>query len=133
MIPTSIPTVDIPAVDLSSRKFDAVAAVGRQESVSLAGIVETGPPDAGAARAYMSAEVDDPAIAISQPTPRFPVELERAGVHGYVDLEYVIDATGHAEPGSLRVVSASHPAFVEPARAAILAASTGPRATGEAW
>jgi len=31
-----------------------------------------------------------------------------------------IDPTGHAEPGSVRVVSASHAAFIEPAREAIL-------------
>jgi len=112
--------VGIPQVDLGARPFDAATVVGRQTTVGMTDVAGEKEQTSGVARVFASAEVDDPAVAISQPAPRYPVEFERAGVSGYVDLEYVIDATGHAEPGSVRVVSASHAAFIEPAREAIL-------------
>jgi TonB family protein len=46
--------------------------------------------------------------------------LQSAGISGAVDLQYVVDTTGHAEPNSFKVVKATHPAFVEPAKEAIL-------------
>lgn len=82
--------------------------------------VSGGEPGPGIADVFVSAQVDDPAVALSQPAPRYPRAWREAGVGGYVDLEYVIDSTGHAEPASVRLISASQEPFVEAAREAIL-------------
>ena len=113
--------IDIPAMNPVDQAFDATKVIGRQARGEVSGITGEQEPASGVAGVFASAEVDDPAVALSQPAPRYPVEFERAGVHGYVELEYIIDVSGHAEPASVRVVSSSHAAFVEPAREAILA------------
>lgn len=46
------------------------------------------------------------------PKPHYPVGLEREGIDGLVTLRFVIDTLGHPEPGSVRVVRASHEEFV---------------------
>ena len=112
--------VGIPQIDLGTKPFDAATVIRRQATSGMTGIAGENEHGSGVAGVFVSAEVDDAAVAISQPAPRYPVEFERAGVSGYVELEYIIDATGHAEPGSVRVVSASHPAFIEAAREAIV-------------
>jgi hypothetical protein len=56
-----------------------------------------------------------PARAATPEAPSAP------GVRGYVDLDFVIDASGRVEPGSVRVVAPTHGAFVIPATEAILA------------
>ena len=70
--------------------------------------------------------VDDPVTIIEQPEPRYPTALAAAGVGGRVVLDYVVDTAGRAEPGSLRVVTSSHPAFDEAARASVLASRYRP-------
>lgn len=116
-----IPTVGIPSIDLGTKVFDAARVVGQQAQTGVTGIASEARPASSVAAAFASSEVDDPAVAVSQPLPRYPAELEHAGVHGFVELEYVIDETGHVERESVRVVLASHAGFVEAARASILA------------
>ncbi len=119
-LPEMVP-VGIPQLDLGAKPFDPATVMGHQATTGVGGLSGEDEPKSGVAGVFVSADVDDPAVAISQPAPRYPVEYERAGISGSVVLEYVIDATGHAEPGSVRIVSASHAAFVEAAREAILA------------
>jgi TonB family protein len=73
-----------------------------------------------------AASVDDPVGVIEQPAPRYPPALERAGIAGRVELEYVVDTTGRAEPGSLRTVVSTHPAFEAAAHATVLASRYKP-------
>jgi protein TonB len=68
---------------------------------------------------FLEAQLDDPVQPISIPTPRYPPVLQSAGIAGAVDLQYVVDTTGHAEPGSFKVMKTTHPAFAEPAKEAI--------------
>lgn len=69
---------------------------------------------------FMSAEVEVPAEVVAQPQPQYPPLLKHAGVSGHVDLDFVIDASGRVEPGSVRLVASTHGAFVAPAMEAIL-------------
>ena len=62
----------------------------------------------------------EPPMRLSGPPPRYPPLLRTAGIAGEVTLEFVVDTAGHPEPGSLRVVTASHKGFVSEARVAIL-------------
>jgi TonB family protein len=69
---------------------------------------------------WTAESVDDPVEVIEQPAPRYPPGLAQAGVPGRVELEYVVDTLGRAEPGSLRAVTSTRPEFEAAARAAVL-------------
>ncbi len=68
---------------------------------------------------YADAEVDEKAELLSSPPAEYPRILWRAGIHGRVVVEVVIDTLGRVEPGSPRVVSSPNPAFNEPALNAV--------------
>jgi outer membrane biosynthesis protein TonB len=64
--------------------------------------------------------VDVPVEVIEQPPVRYPPALAQADIAGLVELEYVVDTAGRAEPGSLRTLAAAHPEFEAAARATVL-------------
>jgi len=117
--PTDIPK-EIPPVDLN-QKFNAADFSGKGvEGGVAAGIVGgTGPVDTQA-ETYLEAEVDDPVAQINIPRPRFPPVMQQAGISGSVDVQYVVDTTGHAEARSWKVLKSTNKAFEEPAREAIM-------------
>jgi protein TonB len=117
--PTDIPK-DIPPIDLNEKPFDPKDFTGKGVEGGLAaGIVGgTGPVDVSG-EVFLEAQLDDPVQPISIPTPRYPPVLQSAGIAGSVDLQYVVDTTGHAEPNSFKVMKTTHPAFAEPAKEAI--------------
>ncbi len=118
--PTDIPK-DIPPVDLSEKPFDPKDFTGKGVEGGIAtGIVGgTGPVNVSG-EVFLEAQLDDPVQPISIPTPRYPPVLQSAGIAGSVDLQYVVDTTGHAEANSFKVLKTTHQAFVEPAQEASL-------------
>ena len=48
--------------------------------------------------------------------PDYPRSLRTAGVEGSVLVTFVVDTTGRAEPGSITVVSSTHPLFADAVR-----------------
>jgi protein TonB len=115
--PTDIPK-DIPPIDLAEKPFDPKDFTGKGvEGGIAAGIVGGTGPVSG--EVFLEAQLDDPVQPISIPTPRYPPVLQSAGIAGRVELQYVVDTTGHAEPASFKVLKTTHPAFVEPAKEAI--------------
>jgi protein TonB len=115
--PTDIPK-DIPPIDLNEKPFDPKDFTGKGvEGGIAAGIVGGTGPVTG--EVFLEAQLDDPVQPISIPTPRYPPVLQSAGIAGRVELQYVVDTTGHAEPASFKVLKTTHPAFVEPAKEAI--------------
>ena len=48
--------------------------------------------------------------------PDYPRSLRTAGVEGSVLVTFVVDTTGRAEPGSISVVSSTHPLFADAVR-----------------
>jgi periplasmic protein TonB len=115
--PTDIPK-DIPPIDLNEKPFDPKDFTGKGvEGGIAAGVVGGTGPVTG--EVFLEAQLDDPVQPISIPTPRYPPVLQSAGIAGAVDLQYVVDTTGHAEPGSFKVLKTTHPAFAEPAKEAI--------------
>jgi protein TonB len=117
--PTDIPK-EIPPVNLNE-KFNAADFSGKGvEGGIAAGIVGgTGPVDTQA-ETYLEAEVDDPVNPINIPRPRYPPVMQQAGITGSVDVQYVVDTTGHAERSSWKVLRSTNKAFEEPAREAIM-------------
>lgn len=67
---------------------------------------------------------------LSGPLPRYPELLRQAGIQGRVVLEATVDTTGRVEPASVTIVSATNPAFVEPARQALIATLFRPAEVG---
>jgi protein TonB len=115
--PTDIPK-DIPPIDLNEKPFDPKDFTGKGVEGGIAkGVVGGTGPVTG--EVFLEAQLDDPVQPISIPTPRYPPVLQSAGIAGSVDLQYVVDTTGHAEPGSFKVLKTTHPAFSEPAKEAI--------------
>jgi periplasmic protein TonB len=115
--PTDIPK-DIPPIDLNEKPFDPKDFTGKGvEGGVAAGVAGGTGPVSG--EVFLEAQLDDPVQPISIPTPRYPPVLQSAGIAGAVDLQYIVDTTGHAEPASFKVRKTTHPAFVEPAQEAI--------------
>ena len=115
--PTDIPK-DIPPIDLNEKPFDPKDFTGKgvEGGISTGVVGGTGPVTG---EVFLEAQLDDPVQPISIPTPRYPPVLQSAGIAGAVDLQYVVDTTGHAEPNSFKVLKTTHPAFTEPAKEAI--------------
>jgi TonB family protein len=70
--------------------------------------------------------VDDPVAVIEQPEVRYPAALAHAGIPGRVELEYVVDTLGRAEPRSVRALVSTRPEFEAAAREAVLASRYRP-------
>jgi len=104
-VPTDLPPLRLgPALDPERlRRALASGPPGRA----------VGPP-APAERIAGVSEVDIPAAALHQPSPRYPPALQLAGIEGRVLVEFIIDTTGHLEPGSAKVLASTHRGF-EPA------------------
>lgn len=118
LAPVEIPT-SIPPIDLNER-FDPRDFTGVGVELGVAtGVVQqvTGPVDL--TQVFIEAVVDEPPERISFPAPEYPRILLEAGVEGMVVLEAIIDTTGHAEPGSIKVIESTNRAFEAPAREAM--------------
>ena len=114
-----IPT-EIPPVNLNER-FNPSDFTGKGvEGGIAAGVVGgTGPvPITG--ETFLEAQVDDPPQLMVKGPQRYPPVLQSAGVTGRVMAQFIVDTTGHAEPGSFRVISSTNKAFEESARETIL-------------
>lgn len=69
---------------------------------------------------YLSTEVDNPvAYDAASAAPAYPDSLRAAGVEGWVEAEFVVDTTGHVEPGSFVLLESTHGRFTESVRAAM--------------
>ncbi len=116
--PTDIPK-EIPPVDLNQRALDPRDFTGKGvEGGIAAGVVGGTGPVIG--ETFLEAQVDDPPQLISAGPQLFPPAMRAAGIPGKVTMQFVVDVTGHVEPGSLKVLSSSHPAFVEPTKQMLL-------------
>ena len=116
--PPDIPK-DIPPVDLDEKPFDPRDFTGKGVEGGIGTGIEGGTgPVTG--EVFLEAQLDDPVQVISQPQPRYPPVLASAGITGRVELQFIVDTTGHVEGPSFKVMKTSHPAFAAPAREAIL-------------
>ena len=113
-IPTNIP-VNIPPP--STQAFNAAdfSGVGVEGGIAR-GQVEERQQVIRQDQPYLEAVVEERPERLSSPPVRYPDILRQAGIEGRVLLELVIDTTGHAERGSIRVLSSTHQLFEGPAR-----------------
>lgn len=91
-------------------------------AVGAEDIATSGPGDAlssGASGTISEATVDEPVRVRTESAPLYPMQLRAMGIQGAVDLEFVVDTTGRADPATLHVISSSHDRFTAAVRAAL--------------
>jgi protein TonB len=135
--PTDLPTT-IPPIDLKARPLDPRDYSGRGvEGGAARGVVGgTGKvdPDLPAGDVVYTATTEDasfePAVLISQPTPRYPPVLQQIGLSGRVVLQFIVDTTGRVELASIHVMESTNQGFEVPARESVAAAVFHPARLG---
>jgi TonB family protein len=112
----SIQHVDIPTIPVPGPLLDRAGA--RPQTFPIQSFDVDGTGAADSVLVGLLARGPD---VLTGPLPIYPELLRQAGVEGRVVLEATVDTLGRVEPASVVVVSATHPAFVAPARQALLA------------
>lgn len=113
--PIGIPPLSGDSIDVGSFARGVPARASGLPSPTGIGIGESG--DGAPVAAQLLAE---PPVWLSGPAPQYPALLRAARIDGRVRLEFVVDTLGRPERPTLRVIDATHQAFVPEARRAIL-------------
>jgi protein TonB len=130
-IPTNIP-VDIPPPSANTN-FNAADFSGVGIEGGIAKGVGTTGPVIRTDQPYLESVVEERPERISSPPVRYPEILRQAGIDGRVLVEAIIDTTGHAEHGSIKILSSTNQLFEQPAREAVAASTYRPgRISGRA-
>jgi TonB family protein len=116
VLPATVPTVEdlLHRANINSGLAPGLRGLGVSDATSMA------------AELLTAAAVDDPVGIIQQPDPRYPAALAQAQVTGHVELAYVVDTVGRVEPGSLRTLMSTHPAFEAAVQESVLASRYRP-------
>jgi len=143
-VPVSIPKVDVNALptvtDVRVPVPDpgklVAAATGRTRGTSD-GDVEGGEGRArrglgsgAAGRAFSENQVERAVVPTRPPMPRYPDALKSVSITGEVVAQYIVDARGRVEPGSIKILSSTHRLFAEAVRKALLEARYRPAQVG---
>lgn len=129
-IPTNIPVVIPPPSQNTSFNAADFSGVGVEGGIAKGAgtgpVIRTDQP-------YLESVVEERPERISSPPVRYPEILRQAGIDGRVLVECVIDTLGHAERGSIKILSTTNQLFEQPAREAVAASLYRPgRISGRA-
>ncbi|MEO7218286.1 MAG: energy transducer TonB [Gemmatimonadaceae bacterium] len=107
IVPVKIPDIDLSKAATNVADFTGKGVVGGV-GAGVVGATATTNDN----QTYFSYQVEKPAATRSgSPTPQYPETLRSAGIEGEVDAEFVVDTTGRAEPGSLKITKATNDLF----------------------
>ncbi len=106
--PTEIPT-NIPPVNLAEKFNPKDYSGSGVEGGTASGVVPTGD-------VFMEAIVEEKPSVLAAPQPPYPDLLRQAGIQGTVVLQAIIDTSGRAEPGTIKVLQSPNPGFDQPSR-----------------
>jgi periplasmic protein TonB len=117
--PVEIPDV-IPDIDLSKKVTDENDFSGKGVAGGTSKGVEGGKAVVQSDQPYFEFQVEKPVVpAPGSISPRYPDMLRQAGVEGEVLAQFVVDTTGKAEAGSLKILKSSHDMFVQSVKNAL--------------
>ncbi len=117
--PVEIPDV-IPDIDLSKKVTDENDFSGKGVAGGTSKGVEGGKAVVQSDQPYFEFQVEKPVVpAPGSISPRYPDMLRQAGVEGEVLAQFVVDTTGRAEPGSLKILKSSHDMFIQSVKNAL--------------
>jgi periplasmic protein TonB len=117
--PVEIPDV-IPDIDLSKKVTDENDFSGKGVAGGVAKGVEGGKAVVQSDQPYFEFQVEKPVVpAPGSTSPRYPDMLRQAGVEGEVLAQFVVDTTGRAEAGSLKILKSSHDLFIQSVKNAL--------------
>ncbi|AHG91155.1 TonB family protein [Gemmatirosa kalamazoonensis] len=117
--PVEIPDV-IPQVDLSKKVTDEADFSGKGVAggVAKGAVGGTGPVVQD--QPYFEFQVEKPVVPAPGNTgPRYPEMLKSANVEGTVLAQFVVDTSGHVEPGSFKVLKSDHDLFSQAVKSAL--------------
>jgi TonB family protein len=134
----AIPTVtDVPVAASDPGKLIAAAtgsASGRARGTSDGDVdgdaKKRGLGSGDAGRAFSENQVERAVVPTRPPVPRYPDALKSVNVTGEVMAQYIVDARGRVEPGSIKILSTSHKLFGDAVRKALLDARYRPAEVG---
>jgi TonB family protein len=142
-IPTSLPPVDLKAIPTVGEVAIPVPPAAREGSGSSSGRTSSnsdgdvggsggrGGLGSGASnKAYSENQVERAVVATRPAQPRYPDALKSVNVTGEVVASYIVDARGRVEPGSIKILSATHKLFGDAVRRALLDARFRPAQVG---
>ena len=90
------------------------------------GVTQVVRPDVPSSPVYFEFQVDEPATMVGSLAVTYPEVLRSAGVEGKVRFQFVVDAAGRVEQGTLRAVTSSNESFTSAGQAALLRAQFSP-------
>jgi protein TonB len=142
-VPVSLPPVDLKAAPITDvvalpppeLPRTAASSSGGAARSSSDGDVASGSGGKGlgsgsSGRAYSESQVDR-AVQMTRPAePRYPDALRSVSIEGQVIMSYIVDTRGRVEPGSIKVISATHKLFAEAVRVALLNSRFRPAEAG---
>jgi TonB family protein len=131
------PTVTDVAIPAPDPGRIVAAATGRTRSTSDGdvdgdggGKAKRGLGSGDAGRAFSENQVERAVVPTRPPVPRYPDALRSVNVTGEVMVQYIVDARGRVEPGSIKILSSTHKLFAEAVREALLEARYRPAEVG---
>jgi len=115
--PVNIPDV-LPDIDLTKKVTNEADFTGKgSQGGRDKGVVGAAPVEN---QTYFEYQVEKPVMAVpGSPTPRYPDILKSAGVEGEVVVAFVVDTTGRADIGSLKILKSTHELFAAAVRTAL--------------
>jgi protein TonB len=132
-IPTTIPPIDLKAKALDPRDYSGRGVEGGVARGVVGGTGKVD-PDLPAGDVVYTATTElssfEPAVLISQPTPKYPPVLQQIGLSGRVVLRFIVDTTGRVESTSIHVIESTNEGFESPARQSVAAAIFHPARLG---
>jgi protein TonB len=111
--PVEIPDV-IPDVDLTRKVTNEADFSGKGVAGGVArGVVGGTGPITSENTTYFEFQVERPAMMDRDRSPRpvYPSALQSAGIEGSVKVQFVVDTSGRAEMGSLKILESSNELF----------------------
>jgi protein TonB len=124
-VPTNLPSIDLSKVATNENDFSGKGVAGGSDKGVAGGTGDENSKgkEAGAVEEhkgpYMEFQVEQAVRKIGGDAPDYPASLKDMGVTGKVLAQFVVGENGRYEPGSLKILESSNPAFTAAVKQAL--------------